>query len=361
MHRHGQQPALAHVGPRLADRHRRGVRLRRAGQIGHRLGQRQLALGQADQLAGLHRRHGQRQRVRIGVADVFAGQDHQAPGEEPHVLAPFEHPRQPIKRRVGIAAANALDQGAGRIVMGVALRDRIRTALRCTDSAASARVNSNGRSRLDKHADLQRRQRPAGIAVAHLGQKLERIVVDLDRVSPQPALACRPRPGSNSVLMSSAESGSNWNTRLRLTSALLIAKNGFCGRRADEDHDRPPRRRAAARPAARVEAVDFVDEQQRLLAGGREPVAGFGENLAQFLHAAGHGADLPEVAARCAGQQPASVVFAGAGRTVENHRARAGRPPAAGAAVSLRRENAAGRRTHRASPAASAPPAACAA
>ncbi len=62
-----------------------------------------------------------RQGRRIGVAHVLAGEDHDPPGEEPHVLAPFQHPRQPVEGRVRVAAANALDQGADRVVMRVAL------------------------------------------------------------------------------------------------------------------------------------------------------------------------------------------------------------------------------------------------
>ena len=90
------------------------------------MGQRQLAFGQADEFAGLHGGDGQRQGVGIGVADIFAGEDHEAAGEEADVFAPFEHPGEPIEGRVGIAAANAFDQGAGGIVMGVAGGDRIR-------------------------------------------------------------------------------------------------------------------------------------------------------------------------------------------------------------------------------------------
>ena len=122
-------PARAAAGPRGR---RRGPRrcppsprsTSGAGQIGDGLGQRQLALRQADQLAGLGRGHGQRQGGRIGIAHVLAGQDHQPPGEEPHVFAPFEHAGQPVQGGVGIAAANALDQRADRVVMGVALRGR---------------------------------------------------------------------------------------------------------------------------------------------------------------------------------------------------------------------------------------------
>ncbi len=54
--------------------------------------------------------HGQRQGGGIGIAYVFAGQDHQPPREKADVFAPLKHPRQPVKGRVRIAAANALDR-----------------------------------------------------------------------------------------------------------------------------------------------------------------------------------------------------------------------------------------------------------
>ena len=84
------------------------------------MGQRELTFGQTDELAGLHRGHGQRQRVRVGVADVFAGQDHQPAGEEADVFAAFEHAGEPVDAGIGIAAADAFDQGAGGVVVVVA-------------------------------------------------------------------------------------------------------------------------------------------------------------------------------------------------------------------------------------------------
>ena len=258
-------------------------------------------------------------RGRIGIAHVLAGQDHQPPGEEPHVFAPFEHPGQPVEGRVGIAAANALDQRADRVVMRVAVAVVLhRLALDRLLGQLAGELDRRLVAR--QHADLQRRERPAGVAVAHFGQKLQGVVVQMDLVLPEAALACRPPPGGCSVLMSSAESGSNWNTRLRLTSALLIVKNGILGRRADQDHHAVLDVGQQHVLLGLVEAVDFVDEQQRSLAVGREPIAGRGEDFAQFLHAAGDRADLAEVASRGAGQQPGERGLARAGRAVEDHR-----------------------------------------
>ena len=68
-----------------------------------------------------------------------------------------------------------------------------------------------------------------------------------------------------------------------------------------------------------VEAMDLIDEQQGSLARRREPVVGLYEQLAQLLDPGGHGADLLEVAAALAGQQPGERCLAGARRPVEDH------------------------------------------
>jgi hypothetical protein len=41
-------------------------------------------------------------------------------GEESHVLASFEHAGEPVDAGVGVAAADAFDQGAGGVVVVVA-------------------------------------------------------------------------------------------------------------------------------------------------------------------------------------------------------------------------------------------------
>ncbi len=117
---HGQHPTFADVAAGLGNPHGRRVRLRCAGQIRDGLCQRQLALREPHQFAGLRRRHGQRQGGRIGIAHVLAGQDYDPPGEKPHVLASFEHAGKPVQGGVGITAPNALDQRTDRVVVRVA-------------------------------------------------------------------------------------------------------------------------------------------------------------------------------------------------------------------------------------------------
>ena len=70
-----------------------------------------------------------------------------------------------------------------------------------------------------------------------------------------------------------------------------------------------------------VEAVDLVDEQQRLVAAHAQSVAGCVEHFAQILHAAGDGAQLDELRPAGLRQQMGERRLAGARRTVEQDRA----------------------------------------
>ena len=98
-------------------------------------------------------------------------------------------------------------------------------------------------------------------------------------------------------------------------------EEGVLRRRPHEDHFALLHARQEHVLLGLVEAMDLVDEQQRPLAGGRQAVVGLGEDLAQLLDPAGHGADLLEVAAALAGQQTGECRLAGARRAVEDHRA----------------------------------------
>jgi len=118
--RHRDHRLLADIAAGGADGCRAGIALGGESQVGDRLRERELAFRQPDELRRLHRRHCDHQGPRIGVADILAGQDHEPPREKPHVLASLEHPRQPVEARIGVAAPDAFDQGAGTVVVRVA-------------------------------------------------------------------------------------------------------------------------------------------------------------------------------------------------------------------------------------------------
>ena len=75
------------------------------------------ALGHPDELYRLCCGHREGKTVRVGVADVLGGKDHEPPGHEHGVLPGLEHPRQVVQRRVGVAAAHALYERAYDVVV----------------------------------------------------------------------------------------------------------------------------------------------------------------------------------------------------------------------------------------------------
>ena len=119
--RHLADLAGAYVGARGVDGRDHGVGLRRDRQRDRGLGEVEPGLGHADQLHGLGGGDGGGERRRVGQPDVLAGQDHQPPGDEARVLPRLDHPGQVVQRGVGVGAADRLDEGAGHVVVLVAL------------------------------------------------------------------------------------------------------------------------------------------------------------------------------------------------------------------------------------------------
>ena len=173
-----------------------------------------------------------------------------------------------------------------------------------------------------KDADLQGRQCPAGVAVAHFGQELQGVVVQVDFVLPEAALFVGHGAAHERLDVVGRE-------RLELEDAAAAYQRAVDGEEgvfrggADEDHHALLHVGQQHVLLGLVEAVDFVDEQERPLAGGREAIVGRRENLAQLLDAARDCADLLEMAAGGAGQQPGKRGLARARRTVEDDRAEA--------------------------------------
>ena len=81
------------------------------------MGQVELRFRQAHELDRPGRGVGHQQRLRVGHAHVLAGQYDEAPGDEPGILAGFEHPGQPIKAGVGIRPPDALYERADDVVV----------------------------------------------------------------------------------------------------------------------------------------------------------------------------------------------------------------------------------------------------
>jgi hypothetical protein len=84
------------------------------------LGEIQLGLRHADPLDVLPSRRGQDGGLRIGVADVLAGEDRYAPGNEARIFTCREHAGEPIRCCIGVAPAHRLDERTCQVVVLIA-------------------------------------------------------------------------------------------------------------------------------------------------------------------------------------------------------------------------------------------------
>ena len=67
-------------------------------------GEVELRFWEPHELHCLGRPGGHEQRLRVGHADVLAGEDHHPAGDEAGILAGLEHPGQPVDGGVGVGA-----------------------------------------------------------------------------------------------------------------------------------------------------------------------------------------------------------------------------------------------------------------
>ena len=183
-------------------------------------------LGQPDVLDGAGRRFGDEERVRIGEADVFGREDDEPARDEARVLARFEHAREPVQARIGIGAADRLDErGDDVVVLVVAVANGCATRARLRRRRARSRCGRA--STVERVRDLEHREQMAGVALALVDEMLERVVVDRRGLGAEAALVVGERAVRELVAASSSSSGSSRNSVLRESSGPVSEKNGF--------------------------------------------------------------------------------------------------------------------------------------
>ena len=119
MLRHGQRPAGSHVFQRGVNGQVGAVALVGGGDINRRFRQRNPRLGPADKFRHLQRRVGQHQSHRVRQAHVLRRANHNPPRDEARVFAGVNHLRQPVQRRVRVAAAHGFDERGNCVVVRV--------------------------------------------------------------------------------------------------------------------------------------------------------------------------------------------------------------------------------------------------
>ena len=131
------------------------------------LGDRYPRLGPTDKLSGLERRVGQHQSHRVGQANVLGGMDNDAAGNEARIFSGMNHLRQPVKRRIYIAATHRLDECGDRVVVCVLVavvhHRFFLDAVFCNLQGDTN--NTVGIRRRGQHSNLQRVESLARIAI----------------------------------------------------------------------------------------------------------------------------------------------------------------------------------------------------
>ena len=155
------------------------IALGRGGQVERSLGQVKAPFGHPDIVESLRAGDDDPQGVGVRHTDVFTRKDEHAAKNEARVLASVDHARHPVEGRVGIGAAQTLDEGADGVVVdvaflviqhGPALDALLRHLQRDADNAVRPR-------RCGLYGQLQGVEHPARVPVGDIDQMVQRIVV----------------------------------------------------------------------------------------------------------------------------------------------------------------------------------------
>ena len=279
-----------------------------AGQIEHALRQRDLAFGAAEKIEYILGRQRLLHGLRIGQADILHRRAHQAAGDEQRLLAAGQHARQPVERRVGVAAADGLMQRGDDVVMLLA-------ALVVERHPALYGRHQPGRvQRLDRlHAGqfFHQIQKIAAIAIGHGAQGRAGIFGQLHGFAEMGFGALQQffqrrviQPAEHQHL------GAAQQRAVQLEAGVL-------GGGAHQHHGAVFHNRQETVLLAAVEAVDLVNEQKRALPHAATLACGL-EGLLQVGDTAEHGRELVEVQMKGVRKQPRGGGLAGAGRSPQD-------------------------------------------
>ena len=315
-HRHRARPVLGNERARRVVGNVDRIALRRAGEIDHRLGQRQLAFRRAQPLVGRHGIERELQRARVGEPDVLGRHADHAPPDVERVGAAIEHAAHPVQRGVGIAAAHGLVQGGDLVV------ERFAALVEQPQRARDGRLDEREVefllacfTRRDRQL-LGQIDQPAPVAVGVSDQGLAR--------------RCGERNTGHRRVQRPLEQLREFFGLERLQHVHGRARQ----QRVVDLERRVLRRRADERDQAAldegqegvllrlVEAVHFVDEEDGVPSRLRQRGFGVGNRVADVLDARQHRRNGDEVGVERIGHQPRQRRLADARRAPQDHRMR---------------------------------------
>ena len=285
----------------------RAVRLRRGRDVGRRLGQRVLRLGQPDPVERLASGDRDLQRSRVGVADVLRRADDQPPGDELGVLAGGDHRGQPVQGGVGVVAAEALDERrrgvevpvAGPVVAEDALLRRgldvLEAGRHVPGLVADVLAVGQRRGTLE---DVQRGARVTAGERHEVGEGLvgQGHAAGRTEAPGQPALRVGERPPDDGRDLVVGERLEAPDAHPREERGVHL-EVGVLGGRADERDGPVLDVRQQRVLLGLVEAVDLVEEQHGAGAVEGQPVLRLGDRGAHLDDARHHRRQRDEVGA----------------------------------------------------------------
>ena len=142
------------------------ITLWRRGKVDGSLRQCSVAFGHADEVHGVLRGNCDRQRLRVGIADILRRKTHEPTGDVERILTGFDHSREPIHRGIRVAVAHRLVQRRDQVVMLFAtLVIQERAALDGFRDTRGVDATPPIDHRCGGHAELQQIRSHTGIAV----------------------------------------------------------------------------------------------------------------------------------------------------------------------------------------------------
>ena len=270
-----------------------GVGFRGERQIDHRLGQRQFAFGRPKPLIGVPGIKADALRLRIGQPYVFDRHAGDAARQITRIFAALQHPRQPVKRGVGVGPAHRFMQRADQIVMRVARF----VVLRGAPTQPFAKANRVQWGRDLPGGDLfdQVQQRPT-IAIGHLDQRCARCVGQGQRRG-QLGLGA----GHQLRQIGRPETFQDQHLRPAQKRRVQLERRVLRGG-TDQHNGAVLHMRQKPVLLGFVEAVNFVDEQQRPLPCGPAQARRL-EDFSEIGNPRENSADLNELQIGFIGQQ----------------------------------------------------------
>ena len=279
----------------------------RATHVGGGVGEGNARLRHPDELDGLLCRDGERQRFRIGQADVLACENNDASRDETKIFASMQHFREPIDRALFVGSAHALDKCADRVVVRISdaiVDDRflLDAFLRNREIEMNDAIPGGTRSCVDVLVgDRTTSQHVSSAFQAALraspsltwARNIERLIGDFRRCNCRVRALCHQGASHQSDQVVRPQRLQAKNLRTRNERAVDVEER-IVSRRADQSQISTFDIGQQNVLLRFVEMMDLVYENDCLLASIAQPVGRGGNDAAHFGDVAFHAAESDE-------------------------------------------------------------------